>query len=178
MKANNISTETLLHHFPSSQWGIAWEALMDATNKKLDFETPRHLFSYIKTYIYRKDFNETYYHRRTKTFDPVTGAGSVRHEYIMRSLPVTHAMAVYGISKIGDDDDYEEMIAGATVECADDTYAEVEMRIDLSALGIPDYFIDRIFEGERITRKGLSEAEVEYLQLCRSAFSDIRKVRA
>lgn len=179
MKANQVSAEELLRGIPREQWALGWEAIMDATRKDIDFATQGRIFAYIKTYIYRKEFQEKYYLQRKKN----KKTGKVERTYIMRSLPVTHAMAVYGVSELNKEgnSNYNDMIGGAYLngdiaEAAKNAneMEEIELRCDLSALGIPDYFIDRILEGERLFKCNLTREELLYLEICRQAYSSLR----
>ena len=173
MKANQVSAEVLLRGIPKEQWALGWEAIMNATEKNIDFETQGRLFSYIKTFIYRKSFNEDFYLQRKKNKE----TGEVDRKYIIKSLPVTHAMEIYGIAEIGEDGDavYDDMLGGSdtdktTVE-SQNAFAEIELRCDLKALGIPVTFIDRLLTGDRIVASQLTTQELEYLKICRKAYA-------
>jgi hypothetical protein len=178
LKAGEIPCEVLIRGIPKEHWGLAWEAIVNAQDKNLVFATQGRLFAFISTYIYRKDFNETYYLSRTKAHG---------REYIRRSLPVTEAMEIYGIAEIGEDGDskYGEMIGGAYFDGSLSEVAisngidEIEYGADLSRLGLPEEFIERILDGERLTQSRLNADELRWLKLLREEYVGMRtKARA
>ena len=174
IKANQVAVEELLRGIPKEQWGLGWEAIEDATKKDIVFKTQGAIFAYINTYIWRKDFNDTYYQRRTKANG---------NEYIMKSLPVTAAMEKYGIAEYNDagESNYQDMIGGAFFDGTinddlTDNVSLMEYRVDLSRLGIPDYFIDIIMDGGKIFVTKLTKEEREYLEIAREAFAYLKEV--
>lgn len=157
MKATDFPFEELLQGIHCENWYWGFEAIKDATRKGHTFKTQNALFSYINTYIKRKKFNDTYYLSRTKLFG---------RRYIKKSYPLTDALEHLGI----DNNAYNYIIENSKSYTPHD---ELELKYDLSLLGIPDYFIDKLMEGDILYKNSLTEKEQGYLDKCRKAFADM-----
>lgn len=154
MKANQVGWERLLKDIPREKWSIGWEAIMDATQKDIDFEHVRAMVSYIKRYIWVTEFNENYYIRRTKA------RGT---EYIKKSVSITDAETIYGLRRDCIEREIE-ILATIEDESSTDSFDEIMIMHDIERLGVPKQFIKQLLRGEKIVKSRLTKEETQWIK--------------
>lgn len=69
MKANEINLESILAKINPDDWGMAWEAIHNATTKEIDFATEASAITYCKTFIWATKYNEDILTRKKVVVD-------------------------------------------------------------------------------------------------------------
>lgn len=157
MKANEIDLERILSKFNNEDWGIAWEAIHNATQRGIEFRRENAIIAYCRTYIWATHYNEDIYTQRKLSTD----------EHGNRRVNITHIQKFISLEEMADkaNKSGETDIASAAIrdvlyqdyntpeDAAIDREEELALREMLEDIGFSESVIEDMLNGGKIVER-------------------------
>lgn len=181
MKANEFELESILSAINPDDWGIAWEAISNATSRGIDFEKTAHVVTFVKKYIWVTKYNEDIYTRRTRVKDS-EGNTRTQIQYIVKFCVAEEVTDRHG-NKTDSVSMWENMQRDEVTpeEIAIGHEQQKELVKMLQDMGFSNETVELLMEGGRIaeTAKGITRKSVRAIDMKnKQEVNALRKLRA